>query len=523
MIDRMDIDALLIGALYGELTPADEARLAAHLESHPADRNALAELTHTRAQIRESRVLAFQAEPPQGVSALLLQEAARRAPKRQRENEGWLQRFVRSLMAHPSLVTAATLVVVFGVAGTLYVRHGDKLAETSAQELASDTTRSSAAAAEPPAAAPAVAAEPPAQTAAAPEGAVAGPSAGASAGSGAYGVGLDEAKLRVRGAAGDSVAEKGSAERARGNADGVIARDLDKQAPSDDEVDRLVPSKTASAKSDKVQKKAAGIEVRTHEPEPKELKELEKNKRADAKPSYLSRNADEPAKASEDIAQAPRAVPASPPPPPKAEAAPKKPIPQPAPAAGPSNTGNTGARLDTKLNNSANVPGRKAAPNATSSSGNAGGSPGGNARGKAAGNAGGGAAQRNERPLADPIADPLADEQTLDGKDRANDAAVWARTKHKQVVALVKSSNCRAAATAAMEIYGRAPDYYDANVATDRSVKPCLAYLASERRREDRLRASKRANAFDDAQQQAAPPPAQAAPAEQQAAPPVKK
>jgi len=47
MTDRMDIDALLIGALYGELTFADEARLTAHLESYPADRNALADLTRT--------------------------------------------------------------------------------------------------------------------------------------------------------------------------------------------------------------------------------------------------------------------------------------------------------------------------------------------------------------------------------------------------------------------------------------------------------------------------------------------
>jgi hypothetical protein len=194
-------------------------------------------------------------------------------------------------------------------------------------------------------------------------------------------------------------------------------------------------------------------------------------------------------------------------------------MPQPAPAAGPSssgNTGNTGARFDAKLSNNATVPGRKAAPSAASSSGNAGSNPGGNAGGKAGGNAGGGTAQRNERQLAD--------EQTVDGKDRANDTAVWARTKHEQVVALVKSSNCRAAATAAMEIYGRAPDYYAANVASDRLVKPCFAYVDSERRREDRLRASKRANAFDNAQQQqAAPPPARATPAEQQAAPPVKK
>ena len=45
MVDRQDIDALLVGALYGELTPAEEARLTAHLESHPADRSALEDLT----------------------------------------------------------------------------------------------------------------------------------------------------------------------------------------------------------------------------------------------------------------------------------------------------------------------------------------------------------------------------------------------------------------------------------------------------------------------------------------------
>ena len=40
MVDQ-ELDALLVGALYGELGPADEARLAAHLESHPTDRTAL--------------------------------------------------------------------------------------------------------------------------------------------------------------------------------------------------------------------------------------------------------------------------------------------------------------------------------------------------------------------------------------------------------------------------------------------------------------------------------------------------
>src|SRR6185295_15230565 len=108
-MDRQDIDALLIGALYGELTPADEARLAAHLESHPADRTALDGLARTRAAVRESRILAFQFEPPHAVSALLMQEASRRAPRvPDFEGASWFQRFLRSFAAHPAMAAAAT-------------------------------------------------------------------------------------------------------------------------------------------------------------------------------------------------------------------------------------------------------------------------------------------------------------------------------------------------------------------------------------------------------------------------------
>src|SRR5471032_1290406 len=99
MVDRQDIDALLIGALYGELTLADEARLTAHLESHPTDRSALANLTSARQAVRESRIFQVQLDPPQAVSALLLQEAARRAPRRvpvtDDRIESWFQRFTR--------------------------------------------------------------------------------------------------------------------------------------------------------------------------------------------------------------------------------------------------------------------------------------------------------------------------------------------------------------------------------------------------------------------------------------------
>src|SRR5258706_175386 len=130
MVDRQDIDALLVGALYGELTPADEARLAAHLESHPADRAALDDLKSARQAVKQSRIFEIQHEPPQAVSALLLQEAHRRVPVRARitdgreQSEGWFARLSRSFFAHPAMAAAAMLVVVVSVAGVVHMRKG---------------------------------------------------------------------------------------------------------------------------------------------------------------------------------------------------------------------------------------------------------------------------------------------------------------------------------------------------------------------------------------------------------------
>src|SRR5262249_21061820 len=64
MADRHDIDALLIGSLYGELSSADEARLKAHLESHPGDRTALDGLNRAREAVRASRDLGARPGPP---------------------------------------------------------------------------------------------------------------------------------------------------------------------------------------------------------------------------------------------------------------------------------------------------------------------------------------------------------------------------------------------------------------------------------------------------------------------------
>lgn len=138
-MDRQDIDALLVGALYGELTPADEARLAAHLEAHPADRGALDDLKSARAKVRESLIFedAGSVEPPQHISALLLQEAHRRAPKRAVAIEGeqrdsWFFRVTRMFLAHPAMAAAAMLVLVIGVAGTLYSKKGASFGDRTA-------------------------------------------------------------------------------------------------------------------------------------------------------------------------------------------------------------------------------------------------------------------------------------------------------------------------------------------------------------------------------------------------------
>ena len=219
MVDAQDIDALLIGALYGELTLADEARLAAHLESHPVDRTALDDLTRARAVVRESRIFAVQLEPPQAISALLLQEAARRAPKRvtavEAERDGWFQRFVRSFVAHPAMAAAAMLVLVVGVAGTLYLNHDKQFADEAAPAAA---TRQEAPAG------PAIAAPAPEdnfrsadKSAASSAGSAAG---GAMMGSGsAYGADLAETERK----AGKDTA------RARNDDDSIIDGKLDQQ------------------------------------------------------------------------------------------------------------------------------------------------------------------------------------------------------------------------------------------------------------------------------------------------------
>jgi anti-sigma factor RsiW len=154
MADRQDIDALMVGALYGELDAADRARLEAHLSSHPEDRAELEALERTRAAVRRGLAELPAAEPPPSIAATLLAAAA--APRARdlavaaagaepggsppvtaaeppvaEAIEGrpgaWarLLAWLRPVALHPAFAGAAALVLVGGAALAMWARDGE--------------------------------------------------------------------------------------------------------------------------------------------------------------------------------------------------------------------------------------------------------------------------------------------------------------------------------------------------------------------------------------------------------------
>jgi anti-sigma factor RsiW len=413
MGDRMDIDALLIGALYGELTPADEARLAAHLESHPADRTVLADLSRTREAVRSSRVLAAQVEPPQSVTALLIQEAARRLPKRE---PGWFYRITRMLLAHPAMAVAAMFVIILGVAGTLHVRRGDQFAEstrTAPAEAASEHAAATSA--------------PPDMVTTAPQ------------------VPAAEPMTAVLKNQGSAAPEPGALKASRA---GLETDRADRADRDDAKLEKRSKERTPEPGPVPAPSKKTGIVLRSREPMPKDLEERNEGAKGDvdhrreggAKPTAPGAGA-----GAADDGQS---------------AAKGKPRAQQVPGS-------------TTLAQEAAAPAAAAPPPAPPPPADA-------------------PSQRQGRMLADKPVPVIGKAEDKAGEDKT--LLGWARKQHDQVIALVRSSKCDEAANLATEIYTRAPDYYAANVETDRSVKPCVSYLSRERQREDRSRAaSKRA------------------------------
>jgi hypothetical protein len=446
-MDRQDIDALLIGALYGELTPADEARLATHLDSHPADRGALDDLKVARQAVVDSRIFAVQLDPPQAISAMLLQEAHRRAPKRAavaEEKESWFYRFTRSFLAHPAMAAAAMLVLVLGGAGIVYMKKGDQFA---AQEVSSVSADQARAADEAPAAAP-----------------------GAAAGSGsAMNAGLYE------GAAGTASIQA------------EPARDMDKSAESAS--DRWQGEATGSAArkeladdSGKLKKAAPsrGITVGTEKGAVKDLERAKGTKNDDAFGFDASGDLGAPGAASGG-------------------------------GAGRAATGSTSGRADgneqqvyaqppppptaapTAANRTPNAPVATTAPRAPAPSTDAKKSPAKVATSTAT------AAPEKPMDAPAPKQESKADSSLI----------AWAKGEHSRAVALAQKGECSAAAKLALGVSTRASEYYAQYMATDRALKQCAQYINAERDKDAEKSAKSRAQKRTNAEEPAAPAPTQ--------------
>jgi hypothetical protein len=150
MADRQEIDALIVGALYGELDAADRARLETHLSSHPEDRAALEALERTRATVRRGLADMPSAEPSPAISSILLREAGRLAPspkaaaaRESAEEDGLWTRFLRwarPVAMHPAFAGAAALILVAGTASALWLRDKGEVTEPEVASPAERTT-----------------------------------------------------------------------------------------------------------------------------------------------------------------------------------------------------------------------------------------------------------------------------------------------------------------------------------------------------------------------------------------------
>lgn len=424
MADRQDIDALLIGALYGELDGDERARLETHLASHPQDRSALDGLRSTRQLLREADLPTTMAvaEPSPAITAMLLQEAARRAPAPASGGGflAFLAGLLRPFAASPALSAAAALVLVGGAAGLLYSRGTFRTSEPSvgadrvAQVESRDTLEKGALA--PGGAVAAAPMTPPAAVAGNVDDYRVGLADGEIAATGSDGVdrglvagALDEQQEEVareseRKRTGDALAAKGKRSAASGSGGAAFQ-------PS---------SPTATAKLDTAGRAGGArpgyLAIEGASKEDPTVLALD-GTRVDSAAESKNRIAAEGDSDRSVVAdKAPMKKSAPPPPVAAGSTAPQKPI-----------------------------AGKDAAPQQVARD-----------QGK-----GGGKAYDATKAAA------------LDA---------WARDQHARMVKLVNAGKCTDAGTIGAEIARKNPDYYQANVANDRAVRACRGYVDRARR-----------------------------------------
>lgn len=151
MLDCKNIDALMIDWLYEELDESTAATFNEHVAQCAHCEQELASLQRTRAAVKDLP----QLEPPLTVSNILLHEAAKRGPvpaKSNREERGVFASIAAwfvPVLRHPALTAAACLVLVAGVAGSLYLRGKGGFAEPTADTKAPPPKSSRAVTSEP--------------------------------------------------------------------------------------------------------------------------------------------------------------------------------------------------------------------------------------------------------------------------------------------------------------------------------------------------------------------------------------
>jgi hypothetical protein len=420
MLERQDIDALLVGALYGELSPTESTRLEEHLSAHPQDRLVLDGLTRARQALRDSHVLVVQAEPPAAVSALLLQEAARRAPAPREERVGFFAKLA-AFLRHPATAAAAVVVLVAGVAGTIYLKNG-------ARSAIRDTAAPSATAASPPSAGE----QPAFERELATNGS--GSAAAAGAGSGFY----FEDKRPM---AGDTT-ENGDGYVA-GIADEAQTGGLDRgndtppsvKSPSGGRGKDETPAQLENAekkKRDYVEvTTSGGPELKTLEEDYADVDDAETTKAPKA--DKVEKTAESPGRkgVAQGSATGALIVPADPTAPDTALSVDGLAKPSTMPSVGGKAGGNTAVDTD-----AAKVGATKAGTTAPDAGGTTGAA--------------------------------------------SSDAA---KLQHQRVLQLVKANKCKDAAKAAGSLYVSFPDYYAEFVANDRALKACKPYIDSERKK----------------------------------------
>lgn len=496
MLERQEIDALLISALYGELTPAEESRLEAHFVAHPADKTALATLTSTRDAVRESRILQVQVDPPQSITAVILQEAARRAPKKKdEEREGWFARLAKSFMAHPAMAAAAMLVVVLGITTIIKTRGNEQFAESTApatSQVASDRAAGSGSAA--PANGIATADQPSAATGADGKDSyrvglaegdaknVAAPETAAALDAGLAAVKDEEEldNLRRQEATQAELAkqQKAKSEQAVARDDSTVASATGaKKAPATKGTGSAGPS-------------GAYLELRPPQATPKDLDgapdpagrvynyedDLAKENSVNAVTPGPSAPSMAPGSGVSSggggAATAPRQGYAQPPADTgsttgkvagnvKADA---KPEPKAAEAKkGGESQAQTKATTAPKAPAPPPPPPAKVATNTTTT------------------------AKTPPRPAEKPRAIAPSEDKSVNDPQLA-----WAREQHNMIVAKVRAGDCKGAASIAVVLANRDFAYYKQNVATDRSVKECLAYIDNAREKDQEQRSAER-------------------------------